>query len=94
MNMLCLWVQDRPVGSIDTTNTATITINIFIEQADTKSPWFLPCAFINMENNICISSPYTGRINISEMSVRRRDQTVSLMLFSNNIQMLFPVGSA
>ncbi|XP_040985044.1 cadherin-related family member 5 isoform X2 [Aquila chrysaetos chrysaetos] len=61
-------VPDRPVGSIDTTNTATITINIFIEQADTKSPWFLPCTFINMENNICISSPYTGRINISEMS--------------------------
>ncbi|XP_029895448.1 cadherin-related family member 5 isoform X3 [Aquila chrysaetos chrysaetos] len=65
---LVLYARDRPVGSIDTTNTATITINIFIEQADTKSPWFLPCTFINMENNICISSPYTGRINISEMS--------------------------
>ncbi|XP_074903258.1 cadherin-related family member 5 [Buteo buteo] len=65
---LVLYARDRPVGSIDTTNTATITINIFIEQADTKSPWFLPCAFINTENNICISSPYTGRINISEMS--------------------------
>ncbi|NXS42793.1 CDHR5 protein, partial [Balaeniceps rex] len=65
---LVLYARDRPVDSSDTTNTATTTINIFIEQADTKSPWFLPCSFIDADNSICISSPYTGRVNISEIS--------------------------
>ncbi|NXT77563.1 CDHR5 protein, partial [Zapornia atra] len=65
---LLLYARDRPVGSTDTTNTATETINILIEQADTKSPWFQPCTFINTEKSICISSPYTGRVNISEVS--------------------------
>ncbi|KAM6204972.1 cadherin-related family member 5 [Sarcoramphus papa] len=65
---LVLYARDRPVGSTDTTNTATTKINIFIEQADTRSPWFLPCTFINTDNSICVSSPYTGRVNISEMS--------------------------
>ncbi|KFV42521.1 Cadherin-related family member 5, partial [Gavia stellata] len=68
LTTLVLYARDRPVGSTDTTNTATTTINIFIEQADTKSPWFLPCTFINTDNSICISRPYTGRVNISEMS--------------------------
>ncbi|NXX22376.1 CDHR5 protein, partial [Podargus strigoides] len=68
LTTLVLYARDRPVGSSDTTNTATATINIFIEQADTKPPWFLPCTFINTDNSICISSPYTGRVNISEMS--------------------------
>ncbi|NWH44392.1 CDHR5 protein, partial [Fregata magnificens] len=68
LTTLVLYARDRPVGSTDTANTATTTINIFIEQADTKSPWFLPCTFINTENSICISSPYTGRVNISMMS--------------------------
>lgn len=88
MSMLCRWVQDRPVGSSDTTNTATATINIFIEQTDTKPPWFLPCTFIDTDKRICISSPYTGRVNISEMSVSKHDQTVPLMLFSNYTRML------
>ncbi|NXV80683.1 CDHR5 protein, partial [Atlantisia rogersi] len=65
---LLLYARDRPVGSTDPTNTATVTINILIEQADTKSPWFQPCTFINTEKSICISSPYTGRVNISEVS--------------------------
>ncbi|NWY07203.1 CDHR5 protein, partial [Nothoprocta ornata] len=65
---LLLYARDRPVNSTDTTHTATATISVFIEQADTKPPWFLPCAFINPDNNICISSPYTGRVNISEQS--------------------------
>ncbi|KAM9015457.1 cadherin-related family member 5 [Ara ararauna] len=65
---LLLYARDRPVGSSDTTNTATATINILIEQSDTKPPWFLPCTFINTDNSICISSPYTGRVNISEVS--------------------------
>ncbi|NXF48540.1 CDHR5 protein, partial [Oceanites oceanicus] len=68
LTTLVLYARDRPVGSTDTTNTATATINIFIEQADTKSPWFLPCTFINTDNSVCISSPYTGRVNMSEMS--------------------------
>ncbi|XP_040463827.1 cadherin-related family member 5 isoform X1 [Falco naumanni] len=67
--MLVLYARDRPVGSPDTTNTATTTINVFIEQADTKPPWFLPCTFINTEKSICISRPYTGRINIFEMAM-------------------------
>ncbi|KAM7108568.1 LOW QUALITY PROTEIN: cadherin-related family member 5 [Ciconia maguari] len=69
MTKLVLYAMDRPVGSTDTTNTATTTINIFIEQADTKSPWFLPCTFINTDNSICISSPYTGRVNIFEIPI-------------------------
>ncbi|KFQ31304.1 Cadherin-related family member 5, partial [Mesitornis unicolor] len=68
LTTLVLYARDRPVGSTETTNTATATINIFIEQADTKPPWFLPCTFINTDNSICISSPYKGRVNISEMS--------------------------
>ncbi|XP_061227002.1 cadherin-related family member 5 [Neopsephotus bourkii] len=68
LTTLLLYARDRPVGSSDTTHTATATINILIEQSDTKPPWFLPCTFINTDNNICISSPYTGRVNISEVS--------------------------
>ncbi|KGL99211.1 Cadherin-related family member 5, partial [Charadrius vociferus] len=65
---LVLYARDRPVGSTDATNTASTTINIFIEQADNRSPRFLPCNFVNMDKSICISSPYIGRVNISEMS--------------------------
>ncbi|KFP91693.1 Cadherin-related family member 5, partial [Apaloderma vittatum] len=68
LTTLLLYARDRPMGSNETTNTGTATINIFIEQADTKPPWFLPCTFINADNSVCISSPYTGRVNISEMS--------------------------
>ncbi|XP_009898324.2 cadherin-related family member 5 [Dryobates pubescens] len=64
---LILYARDRPVGSTDPTNTASATINIIIEQADTKAPWFLPCTFINEEKSICISSLYAGRVNMSEM---------------------------
>ncbi|NXX74982.1 CDHR5 protein, partial [Urocolius indicus] len=64
---LLLYGRDRPAGSNDT-NTATATINIYIEQADTRPPWFLPCTFINTDNSVCISSPYTGRVTIFEMS--------------------------
>ncbi|NXN76659.1 CDHR5 protein, partial [Himantopus himantopus] len=65
---LVLYARDRPLGSIDTTNTATATINIVIEQVDNRPPWFLPCNFINTDKSVCISSPYIGRVNISEMS--------------------------
>uniref|UniRef100_A0A8B9DNR1 Cadherin domain-containing protein n=1 Tax=Anser cygnoides TaxID=8845 RepID=A0A8B9DNR1_ANSCY len=65
---LILYAMDRPVGSSEITHTATATINIIIEQADTKPPWFLPCSFIDVDKSICISSPYSGRVNISEMS--------------------------
>uniref|UniRef100_A0A8C3GDM9 Cadherin domain-containing protein n=1 Tax=Cairina moschata TaxID=8855 RepID=A0A8C3GDM9_CAIMO len=65
---LILYARDRPVGSNEITHTATATINIIIEQADTKPPWFLPCSFIDEDKSICISSPYSGRVNISEMS--------------------------
>ncbi|KFP20701.1 Cadherin-related family member 5, partial [Egretta garzetta] len=68
LTTLVLYARDRPVGSTAITNTATATINIFIEQADTKPPWFLPCTFINTDNSVCISSPYTGKVNISEVS--------------------------
>ncbi|XP_054246413.1 cadherin-related family member 5 [Indicator indicator] len=65
---LILYARDRPVTSTDPTNTATATINIIIEQADTKAPWFLPCTFINEEQSICISSLYAGRVNMSEVA--------------------------
>ncbi|NXL91072.1 CDHR5 protein, partial [Alectura lathami] len=64
---LLLYAKDsREVNA--TVHTATATINIIVEQADTKPPWFLPCTFIDADKSICISSPYTGRVNMSEMS--------------------------
>ncbi|NWS87345.1 CDHR5 protein, partial [Toxostoma redivivum] len=66
---LLLYARDRPVTSpTNTTNTATATISITIRQSDTRAPWFLPCTRLHNDNSVCISSPYSGRVNISEMS--------------------------
>ncbi|CAN8214480.1 unnamed protein product [Coccothraustes coccothraustes] len=62
--MLLLYARDRPV----TTNTTTATITITIKQSDTRAPWFLPCTQLHNDTSVCISSPYSGRVNISEMS--------------------------
>ncbi|TFK01185.1 calcium-activated potassium channel subunit beta-1 [Platysternon megacephalum] len=62
---LILYARDRAPGNPDG-NTATATINIDIQQADTKPPWFQPCTFINTDKKVCISSGYIGRVNISE----------------------------
>ncbi|NXN27187.1 CDHR5 protein, partial [Nycticryphes semicollaris] len=67
---LVLYARDRPVGSSDQTNTATATINVHIEQADTKPPWFKPCSFVNTDKSICISSGYTGTVNIYEIPTK------------------------
>ncbi|NXT03038.1 CDHR5 protein, partial [Jacana jacana] len=64
---LALYARDRPVGSSEQTNTATTTINVHIEQADTKPPWFKPCSFVNTDRSICINSGYTGTVNIYEI---------------------------
>ncbi|XP_014796130.1 PREDICTED: cadherin-related family member 5 [Calidris pugnax] len=66
LTTLVLYARDRPVDSSELTNTATATINVHIEQADTKSPWFKPCSFINTTKSICINSGYTGTVNIYE----------------------------
>lgn len=58
------------MDSPELTNTATATINVHIEQADTKPPWFKPCSFINTEKSICISSGYTGTVNIYEIATK------------------------
>ncbi|NXP05477.1 CDHR5 protein, partial [Thinocorus orbignyianus] len=63
---LALYARDRPVGSSEETNTGTATITVQIQQADTKSPWFIPCSFINTDKSICINSGYTGTVNIYE----------------------------
>ncbi|KFO97767.1 Cadherin-related family member 5, partial [Calypte anna] len=68
LTTLLLYARDRPQGSTEVTHTATATIEIAIEQADTKPPWFLPCTFINTDKSVCISSPYAGRVNMGEMS--------------------------
>ncbi|NWY98526.1 CDHR5 protein, partial [Loxia curvirostra] len=60
---LLLYARDRPV----TTNTTTATITITIKQSDTRAPWFLPCTQLHNDTSVCISSPYSGRVNISEM---------------------------
>ncbi|KAM4779434.1 cadherin-related family member 5 [Cyanocitta cristata] len=65
---LLLYARDRPVTSPDHTNTATATITIVIKQSDTRAPWFLPCNHLHNDTSVCISSPYSGRVNISEMS--------------------------
>lgn len=75
------WGQDRPVTSTDPTNTGTATITITIRQSDTRAPWFLPCTRLHDDSSVCISSPYSGRVNISEMSVSRRAQTAPPVLF-------------
>ncbi|NXU94055.1 CDHR5 protein, partial [Xiphorhynchus elegans] len=69
LTTLLLYARDRPVTSPDPTNTATATITIIIEQADTRAPWFLPCAFLHNDTSVCISSPYSGTVNISKMAV-------------------------
>ncbi|NXE41487.1 CDHR5 protein, partial [Ptilorrhoa leucosticta] len=66
---LLLYARDRPVTSPELTNTATATITIAIKQSDTRAPWFLPCSHLHNDTGVCISSPYSGRVNISEMSV-------------------------
>ncbi|NXE99353.1 CDHR5 protein, partial [Menura novaehollandiae] len=68
LTTLLLYARDRPVSSHEPTNTTTATITIVIEQSDTRAPWFLPCTRIHMDTNVCISSPYSGRVNISELS--------------------------
>ncbi|NXC59197.1 CDHR5 protein, partial [Aleadryas rufinucha] len=65
---LLLYARDRPVTSPDHTYTATATITIVIKQSDTRAPWFLPCSYLHSDTSVCISSPYSGRVNISEMS--------------------------
>ncbi|KFO88624.1 Cadherin-related family member 5, partial [Buceros rhinoceros silvestris] len=65
---LILYARPLLAAGPATTNTASATINVIIEQADTKPPWFLPCTFTNAEKSICISSPYSGRVNMSELS--------------------------
>ncbi|NWT88887.1 CDHR5 protein, partial [Lanius ludovicianus] len=66
---LLLYARDRPVSSPDhSTNTATAMITIVIKQSDTRAPWFLPCNYLHNDTSVCISSPYSGRVNISEMS--------------------------
>ncbi|XP_051632943.1 cadherin-related family member 5 [Manacus candei] len=66
---LLLYARDRPVGSADLTRTATATITLLITQADTRAPWFLPCALLHNDTSVCISSPYSGIVNISELAV-------------------------
>ncbi|NXU18688.1 CDHR5 protein, partial [Pardalotus punctatus] len=68
LTTLLLYARDRPVTSPEPTNTATATITIVLEQSDTRPPWFQPCTLIHADNSVCISSPYSGRVNISEMS--------------------------
>ncbi|XP_023784276.1 cadherin-related family member 5 [Cyanistes caeruleus] len=65
---LLLYARDRPVSSPEPSNNATATITITIQQSDTRAPWFLPCTRIHTDASVCISSPYSGRVNISEMS--------------------------
>ncbi|XP_019375347.1 PREDICTED: cadherin-related family member 5 [Gavialis gangeticus] len=65
---LVLLARDRAPGIADT-NTANATININIQQADTKSPWFLPCKPVAMSSKVCLNTGYTGRINISEQTM-------------------------
>ncbi|NXE69709.1 CDHR5 protein, partial [Calcarius ornatus] len=65
---LLLYARDKPVTSPEPTHTTTATITIIIKQSDTRAPWFLPCTQLHNNTSVCISSPYSGRVNISEMS--------------------------
>ncbi|NWV42534.1 CDHR5 protein, partial [Grantiella picta] len=68
LTTLLLYARDRPVTSSEPTNTATATITIAVEQSDTRPPWFLPCTLLHTDSSVCISSLYSGRVNISQMS--------------------------
>ncbi|NXM71906.1 CDHR5 protein, partial [Serilophus lunatus] len=65
---LLLYARDSLETSHDPSHTATATINIIIQQVDTRAPWFQPCAFLHSDRSVCISSPYSGTVNISEMA--------------------------
>nr|XP_006124932.1 cadherin-related family member 5 isoform X3 [Pelodiscus sinensis] len=62
---LLLYAKDSAPGNPDS-HVANATINIDIQQVDTRPPWFQPCTFINVDKKVCISSGYIGRVNISE----------------------------
>ncbi|NWI93427.1 CDHR5 protein, partial [Pitta sordida] len=68
LTTLLLYAKDSLESGHDPSHTATATINIVIKQADTRAPWFQPCAIPPSNSSVCISSPYSGVINISRMA--------------------------
>ncbi|XP_024240577.1 cadherin-related family member 5 isoform X2 [Oncorhynchus tshawytscha] len=66
---LILSAQDTPT-STPPSFTATATIHVNIMDIDNRPPWFQPCTetIVDM-SKICLSSGYTGTVNLTEQVV-------------------------
>ncbi|XP_064845999.1 cadherin-related family member 5 isoform X1 [Oncorhynchus masou masou] len=66
---LILSAQDTP-SSTPPSFTATTTIHVNILDIDNRPPWFQPCTetIVDM-SKICLSSGYTGTVNLTEQEV-------------------------
>ncbi|XP_021454527.2 cadherin-related family member 5 isoform X1 [Oncorhynchus mykiss] len=66
---LILSAQDTPT-STPPSFTATATIHVIIMDIDNRPPWFQPCTetIVDM-SKICLSSGYTGTVNLTEQEV-------------------------
>ncbi|XP_029607369.1 cadherin-related family member 5 isoform X2 [Salmo trutta] len=66
---LILSAQDTPT-STPPSFTATTTIQVNILDIDNRPPWFQPCTetIVDM-SKICLSSGYTGKVNLTEQEV-------------------------
>nr|XP_046208431.1 cadherin-related family member 5 isoform X2 [Oncorhynchus gorbuscha] len=66
---LILSAQDTPT-STPPSFTATATIHVNIMDIDNRPPWFQPCTEIILDmSKICLSSGYTGTVNLTEQVV-------------------------
>ncbi|XP_035593665.1 cadherin-related family member 5 isoform X2 [Oncorhynchus keta] len=66
---LILSAQDTPT-STPPSFTATATIHVNIMDIDNRPPWFQPCTETILDmSKICLSSGYTGTVNLTEQVV-------------------------
>ncbi|XP_014025382.2 cadherin-related family member 5 isoform X2 [Salmo salar] len=66
---LILSAQDTPT-STPPSFTATTTIQVNILDIDNRPPWFQPCTETIVDiSKICLSSGYTGKVNLTEQEV-------------------------
>ncbi|XP_064859091.1 cadherin-related family member 5 isoform X2 [Oncorhynchus nerka] len=66
---LILSAQDTP-SSTPPSFTATATIHVNIMDIDNRPPWFQPCTETILDmSKICLSSGYTGTVNLTEQVV-------------------------
>lgn len=64
--------QDTPLSSRATvSHTGSTTITVNIQDVDNRPPWFQPCTkTVIGTSTVCISSGYTGTVNLTQQAVR------------------------